>query len=85
MGALVLLTVSRLFEKHLIGGSAGILMSIQTAGQIAGAILLVLVCAGLLGPLVLSLAVLAGVQLPDYLGKMADNDVPKQGKAGDSE
>ncbi len=38
MGALVLLTVSRLFEKHLIGGSAGILMSIQTAGQIAGAI-----------------------------------------------
>jgi MFS family permease len=37
MGALVLLTISRLFEKRTIGGSAGLLMSIQTAGLMTGA------------------------------------------------
>jgi len=38
MGALVLLTISRLFEKRTIGGSAGVLMSFQTAGQMTGAV-----------------------------------------------
>jgi len=38
MGALVLLTISRLFEKRTIGGSSGLLMTIQTGGQIAGAL-----------------------------------------------
>ncbi len=37
MGTLVLLTISRLFEKRTIGGSAGMLMSFQTAGQMTGA------------------------------------------------
>jgi MFS family permease len=37
MGALVLLTISRLFEKRTIGGSAGLLMSLQTMGQMTGA------------------------------------------------
>jgi len=38
MGVLVFLTVSRLFEKRTIGGSAGVLMSFQTAGQMTGAV-----------------------------------------------
>jgi MFS family permease len=38
MGALVLLTISRLFEKRTIGGSAGLLMSIQTVGLMTGAV-----------------------------------------------
>lgn len=37
MGALILLTISRLFEKRLIGGSAGVLLSIQTMGLMSGA------------------------------------------------
>ncbi len=37
MGALILLTISRLFGKRLIGGSAGILLSIQTMGLMSGA------------------------------------------------
>lgn len=38
MGALVLLAISRLFEKRTIGGSAGLLMTIQTGGQMTGAL-----------------------------------------------
>jgi MFS family permease len=38
MGALVLLVISRLFEKRTIGGSAGLLMTIQTAGLMTGAV-----------------------------------------------
>jgi hypothetical protein len=37
MGALILLTISRLFEKRLIGGSAGVLLAIQTMGLMSGA------------------------------------------------
>lgn len=36
MGALVVLYISRLFEKRTIGGSAGILTALQTSGHIAG-------------------------------------------------
>jgi len=38
MGALVLLVISRLFEKRTIGGSSGLLMTIQTAGLMTGAV-----------------------------------------------
>jgi MFS family permease len=38
MGAFVVLTISRLFEKKTIGGSAGILTSLQTSGHIAGSL-----------------------------------------------
>jgi predicted MFS family arabinose efflux permease len=37
MGALILLAISRLFEKRLIGGSAGVLLAIQTMGLMTGA------------------------------------------------
>jgi hypothetical protein len=37
MGAFVVLTISRLFEKKTIGGSAGILSALQTSGHMAGA------------------------------------------------
>ncbi len=36
MGAFVVLTISRLFEKKTIGGSAGILTTLQTSGHVAG-------------------------------------------------
>jgi len=38
MGALILLAISRLFEKRLIGGSAGVLLAIQTMGLMGGAL-----------------------------------------------
>jgi MFS family permease len=38
MGAMAILTMSRLFEKKTIGGSAGILMALQTSGHIAGSL-----------------------------------------------
>jgi MFS family permease len=36
MGAFVVLSISRLFEKKTIGGSAGILTALQTSGHMAG-------------------------------------------------
>jgi len=39
MGAFVVLTISRLFEKKTIGGSAGILTALQTSGHMAGSML----------------------------------------------
>jgi MFS family permease len=38
MGAFVVLTISRLFEKKTIGGSAGILSALQTSGHIVGSL-----------------------------------------------
>ncbi len=38
MGALALLFIAGLFEKRMIGGSAGFLMAVQTSGQIAGSL-----------------------------------------------
>lgn len=38
MGAFVVLTISRLFEKRTIGGSAGILTALQTTGHMAGSL-----------------------------------------------
>jgi MFS family permease len=38
MGAFVVLTISRLFEKKTIGGSAGILTALQTSGHVAGSL-----------------------------------------------
>ena len=38
MGVFVVLTVSRLFEKKTIGGSAGILTALQTSGHMAGSL-----------------------------------------------
>lgn len=38
MGAFVVLTISRLFAKKTIGGSAGILTALQTSGHMAGAL-----------------------------------------------
>jgi MFS family permease len=38
MGALAILTMSRLFESKTIGGSAGLLMALQTSGHIAGSL-----------------------------------------------
>ncbi|MCK7478122.1 MAG: hypothetical protein M0C28_12415 [Candidatus Moduliflexus flocculans] len=39
MGAFAILTMSRLFETKTIGGSAGILMALQTTGHMAGSLL----------------------------------------------
>jgi DHA1 family multidrug resistance protein-like MFS transporter len=39
MGAFVVLTISRLFEKRTIGGSAGILTALQTSGHMAGSMI----------------------------------------------
>lgn len=36
MGAFAVLTISRLFEKKTVGGSAGILTALQTSGHMAG-------------------------------------------------
>jgi MFS family permease len=38
MGAFAVLTISRLFEKRTIGGSAGILTALQTSGHMAGSL-----------------------------------------------
>ncbi len=38
MGAMAILTMSRLFEKKTIGGSAGILLALQTTGHMAGSL-----------------------------------------------
>jgi len=38
MAAFVVLTISRLFEKRTVGGSAGILMALQTSGHMAGSL-----------------------------------------------
>ena len=38
MGAFSVLTISRLFERRTIGGSAGILTALQTSGHMAGAL-----------------------------------------------
>lgn len=38
MGAFVVLTISRLFERRTIGGSAGILTALQTSGHVAGSL-----------------------------------------------
>ena len=38
MGAFVVLTISRLFERRTIGGSAGILTALQTSGHMAGSL-----------------------------------------------
>jgi hypothetical protein len=38
MGALAILTMSRLFEKRTIGGSAGLLVAFQTSGHMAGSL-----------------------------------------------
>ena len=38
MGAFVVLTISRLFEKKTIGGSAGIVTALQTSGHMAGSL-----------------------------------------------
>jgi predicted MFS family arabinose efflux permease len=38
MGAFVVLTISRLFERKTIGGSAGILTALQTSGHMTGAL-----------------------------------------------
>jgi MFS family permease len=55
MGALVLLTISRLFERRTIGGSAGLLLTIQTAGLMTGAIIFP------------SIGFRAGLQYPFYI------------------
>ena len=38
IGALSILTISRLFAKRSVGGSAGFILALQTAGQTAGAL-----------------------------------------------
>lgn len=38
MGAFVILTISRLFERRTVGGSAGILTALQTSGHVAGSL-----------------------------------------------
>jgi MFS family permease len=65
MGALILLTISRLFEKRLIGGSAGILTAIQTTGLMIGALTFS------------SIGFRAGLQYPFYIagGLLAANAV----------
>ena len=80
LGALVLLTISRLFEKRLIGGSAGILMSFQTMGLMAGALIFS------------SVGFRAGLQYPFYISGalLAANAVfglyavPREGGRGDA-
>ncbi|MDH4197481.1 MAG: MFS transporter [Candidatus Aminicenantes bacterium] len=39
LGAMVLLYIARLFERRSIGGSAGLLLAVQTTGQMTGALL----------------------------------------------
>jgi hypothetical protein len=62
MGALAILTMSRLFEKATIGGSAGILLALQTSGHIAGSLLFSWLGfrAGLQVPMIVAGAILLG-------------------------
>jgi len=55
MGAFVVLTISRLFEKKTIGGSAGILTTLQTSGHVAGSFAFAWLC------------FLAGLQVPMFV------------------
>jgi hypothetical protein len=62
MGALAILTMSRLFEKRTIGGSAGLLVTLQTSGHIAGSLVFSWLGfrAGLQVPMIVAGAVLLG-------------------------
>ena len=62
MGALAILTMSRLFETRTIGGSAGILMALQTSGHIAGTLFFSWLGfrAGLQVPMIVAGAILVG-------------------------
>ena len=80
LGALVFLTISRLFEKRLIGGTAGILMAFQTMGLMTGALVFS------------SVGFRAGLQYPFYIAGalLAANAVfglyavPREGGRGDA-
>lgn len=39
MGAFVVLTISKLFERRTVGGSAGILTALQTSGHVTGSLI----------------------------------------------
>jgi len=56
MGALIVLFISRLFEKRSIGGSSGILLAVMTTGHMVGALVFSTIgySIGLLYPFVLS-------------------------------
>ncbi len=62
MGAFVVLTISRLFEKRTIGGSAGLLSALQTSGHIAGSLVFSWLGfrAGLHVPMIVAGAILLG-------------------------
>lgn len=62
MGAFVVLTISRLFEKRTIGGSAGILTALQTSGYMAGCLVFPWLGfrAGLHVPMIVAGAILLG-------------------------
>jgi hypothetical protein len=62
MGAFVVLTISRLFEKRTIGGSAGILTTLQTSGHMAGSLIFPWLGfrAGLHVPMIVAGAILLG-------------------------
>jgi sugar phosphate permease len=62
MGAFVVLTISRLFEKRTIGGSAGILTTLQTSGHMAGSLIFPWLGfrAGLQVPMIVAGAILLG-------------------------
>jgi MFS family permease len=62
MGALAILTMSRLFETRTIGGSAGILLALQTSGHIAGSLFFSWLGfrAGLQVPMIVAGAILVG-------------------------
>jgi MFS family permease len=62
MGAFVVLTISRLFEKKTIGGSAGILTALQTSGHMAGSLVFSWLGfrAGLQVPMIVAGAILLG-------------------------
>ena len=61
-GAMAILTMSRLFEKKTIGGSAGILTALQTSGHIAGSLFFSWLGfrAGLQVPMIVAGAILLG-------------------------
>ncbi len=62
MGVFVVLTISRLFEKKTIGGSAGILTALQTSGHMAGSLAFSWLGfrAGLQVPMIVAGAILLG-------------------------
>ncbi len=62
MGAFAVLTISRLFEKKTIGGSAGIMTALQTSGHMAGALVFPWLGfrAGLHVPMIVAGAILLG-------------------------